>query len=110
MGQVYLRDRKIVNGWTIKERYKNRGNLPRYVVAGPDGLYYEEFRRLAGAEKWCRGNGDVSHLREQFEHDVCPKCSQPSQPAERVPNQALRQCRKCGREFFENLLEPVKRG
>lgn len=47
---------------------------------------------------------------EDFEHDVCPKCGEPSLPAEGVRDQSLCVCSNewCLHEFFEDLTRPVQ--
>lgn len=45
-------------------------------------------------------------MNEHFKHDVCPVDGSPSIPAEGVPDQALRGCRKCGHVWFEDLDSP----
>ena len=47
---------------------------------------------------------------EEFEHDDCPKCGIPSEPAEDVTDQSLRSCPKCGHEWFEDLSLPPQKG
>lgn len=44
--------------------------------------------------------------KERFPHDVCPECGTPSVPLEKVPDQSLRGCPKCGEEWFEDLTKP----
>ena len=56
-----LYDRKIVNGWQIKERQRYRQlRLPRYTV-WLDARCYEEFRQLRAAVKWCEQNSTAYH-------------------------------------------------
>ena len=50
---------------------------------------------------------EASVPKEQFKHDVCPECGQPSTPAEGVLDQALRSC-LCGNTWLENLEQPVR--
>lgn len=42
---------------------------------------------------------------ERFEHEACPECGGPSVPAEKVPDQALRGCPRCGHTWFERANE-----
>jgi hypothetical protein len=45
---------------------------------------------------------------EHYPHDVCPKCSTASAPAEGVPDQTLRDCPNCGHMWMEDLDRPPR--
>lgn len=47
-------------------------------------------------------------IDEEYEHDDCPECGTPSEPAEDVPDQALRGCPQCDHVWFEDLSQPAK--
>lgn len=46
---------------------------------------------------------------EQFLHDTCPECGEPSVPLENVPDQSLRGCSNCDHSFWEDLTLPVRK-
>lgn len=63
-------------------------------------------RAVTAAADLGRGTAHMSDgPAEHFPHDVCPKCTTPSVPAEKVPDQALRGCPKCEHVWMEDLSQ-----
>lgn len=59
MRDLILDPIKTVNNLGIYSRRRGLETwIPKYAVFAPDGRMLEEFRRLASAEKWCRGTKD----------------------------------------------------
>lgn len=47
-------------------------------------------------------------MTDLYQHDACPYCYRPSEPAEGVPDQALRLCPSCEHTWFEDFESPPR--